>query len=587
MANFLAELKRRHIYRIGAAYVLVAWVLLQVVNNVAPALNLPNWALSLVLVLLAVGFPIALIFAWAFDLKAAPASVDGQGSSPAARLKSAHTRDALPAARSPQTARTSVVSIAVLPFANMSSEASQEFFSDGITEEVTAALVKVADLRVVARTSAFEFKGKNHNIRSIGEALGASHLIEGSVRKAGDRLRITAQLIKAEDGTHLWAERYDRDVTDIFAVQEDIAQAIAGALRLPLGLKAGETLVPSRTVDFDSYQQYLRARALVRARGTSINDAIAILEPMVQRDPNFAPAWALLAHAYYLQPTFNPTARTRAVEEGRRHVLGFFKKCEEAGRRSIMLDSRNAVAYGALGALNTQRGKWAQAEDLFRKALAIDPGEPDALLQYSILLAVTRRLKETLNAGGVLRTLEPLVHTYTITHAGHLFMSGQVQAAIAMLEAIPLDAGGGYFRSITLAAAYASQGRYTEASDTLLLMPEPNVVSRKAVEDAARLIRMAPGNVDLSKETVVLEGGLNFVYAYIGADERIMRFPERVREVTDGGTTTFIWSPAYASIRKTERFKSYVRAVGLVDYWRTRGWPDGCRPLGDNDFVCD
>ena len=136
-----------------------------------------------------------------------------------------------------------------------------------MTEEITSALAKVPDLRVVARTSAFQFKAQNRDIQSIGQQLHATHFIEGSVRKAGDRVRITAQLIKADDGTHIWAENYDRELTDIFAIQEDIARAITTSLRMPLGLKPGENLVNNRSIDTDSYQDYLRARALVRVRG--------------------------------------------------------------------------------------------------------------------------------------------------------------------------------------------------------------------------------------------------------------------------------------------------------------------------------
>src|SRR5262249_46475867 len=154
-----------------------------------------------------------------------------------------------------------------------SSERDQEFFSDGLTEEITTALAKVPDLKIVARTSAFEFKGKSINIKTIGEQLGATHLIEGSVRKDGNRLRITVQLIKADDGTKMWAEEYDRQLTDIFQIQEDIARAIATSLRSPLGVKPGEKLVSNRDIDPESYQQYLAARALIR---TLVNQSGAV-----------------------------------------------------------------------------------------------------------------------------------------------------------------------------------------------------------------------------------------------------------------------------------------------------------------------
>jgi TolB-like protein/DNA-binding SARP family transcriptional activator len=163
-----------------------------------------------------------------------------------------------------QQQQAGVISVAVLPFANLSSDAEQEFFSDGMTEEITAALAKVPALRVVGRTSAFQFKGQNQDLRAIGQALSATHLIEGSVRKVGNQLRITAQLIQADNGLHLWADSYDRELTDVFAIQEEIALAIAAALRTPLGLQPEGTLVSNRDIDPESYQQFLSARATIR-----------------------------------------------------------------------------------------------------------------------------------------------------------------------------------------------------------------------------------------------------------------------------------------------------------------------------------
>ena len=162
----------------------------------------------------------------------------------------------------------SAISIAVLPFLNLSGDADQEFFSDGMTEEITSALAMVPDLKVVARTSAFQFKGEKNDMRAVGQALNATHLIEGSVRKVGDRVRITAQLIEAGSGTHLWSENYDRQLSDIFATQEEIARTVVGSLMAPLGLAPGERLVSNRSIDPESYQQYLRARTVYRARSS-------------------------------------------------------------------------------------------------------------------------------------------------------------------------------------------------------------------------------------------------------------------------------------------------------------------------------
>ena len=314
MDTFFAELKRRNIYRMAAAYIVVAWLIVQVVSNLAPILELPAWIGRAVLLFLALGFPIAMLLAWMFEgnvadprtarihahgqaadwiLSGALATVIGIFIYQQAGL--APERPGVQEASVTGASPNGAISIVVLPFANMSGDAGQEFFSDGMTEEINAALAKVTDLHVIARTSAFQFKDQNQDVRSVGHALGASHLIEGSVRKAGDRVRITAQLVRAGDGVQLWSESYDRELNNIFATQEDIAQAIAGALRVPLGLQQGERLVPNRTQDIDSYQQYLLARSLIRAR--TIDKAMAILEPMVARDPSYAPASALLAYA--------------------------------------------------------------------------------------------------------------------------------------------------------------------------------------------------------------------------------------------------------------------------------------------------
>ena len=290
MANFFVELKRRHIYRVGAAYVVVAWALTQLVEILAQVFTLPLWIAQLAIVLLAVGFPIALFIAWTIESKPHEAVASAVRSRPtivdwtlcgalaivmlligyqqiAPSFDATAPQPGVDTARSKSLDPAGAVSVAVLPFANLSSDPEQEFFSDGMTEEITTALAKVADLRVVGRTSAFQFKGENQDLRAIGQRLNATHLIEGSVRKAGDRVRITVQLIKADDGTHLWSENYDRQLTDIFAIQEDIARTVTTSLNMSLGLNPGQNLVDNRSVDSELYEKFLRAKALFMGRG--------------------------------------------------------------------------------------------------------------------------------------------------------------------------------------------------------------------------------------------------------------------------------------------------------------------------------
>src|SRR5215510_8065430 len=351
MAEFFAELKRRQMFRVAAVYAVVAWLLLQVVNNLTPGLNLPNWVATSVIVVLALGFPVALIFAWIHQLAPADgatarAKASGLdwvlagglgivilliGYQELAPSRQTGVDAAKQAALSPGAA----VSLAVLPFANLSGDPSQEFFSDGITEEITAALARVPDLRVVARSSAYQFRDQNRDIQSIGQQLRATHFIEGSVRKAGDRVRITAQLIKADDATHVWAETFDRELTDIFAIQEDIARTVTASLNMSLGLRPGENLVANRNIDPESYQQYLRAKALLLRGRNSAGDVIAILEPLVARNPNYAPAWGALAFAYYYRVSAPGSGFT---EEGLRQSETNIPKMEAAARRAVSLD---------------------------------------------------------------------------------------------------------------------------------------------------------------------------------------------------------------------------------------------------------
>ena len=482
----------------------------------------------------------------------------------------------------PAPAAPGGISVAVLPFAI--GDTAQEFFSDGMTEEIMTALAKVSALRVVGRESAFQFKDRKTDMRAVGQALGASYLVEGSVRKAGDQVRITAQLVQADNGVSLWTNSYDREMKNIFATQSDIAEAIAGALRVPLGLKQGDTLVSNRTNNLDSYQQYLRAKALVRTRGIRpFADAIALLEQVVARDPNYAPAWALLAQAYDLTPNFDPALLNGPVEELRRVVDASLPRAEAAARRAIQLDPKNPDGYLALGQVQHALGKPLLAADLYSRALALDPENPDVLHSYSVLFGDLGYLKQALRMRQQLLALEPFVPAFQSITAGLLFASGQADQAIAMLKAL------GPSERFSLVQIYAAQGRYGEAADILSSFHPPDVpLSVSDLFDAAvRLLRTAPATASL--QTLPKLGALSFVYVYVGAPVRYLEFYEdRIRIGYQAGLGPGAkWAPSYASARKTERFKAYVRAAGYVDYWRQKGWPDLCRPVGANDFVCD
>jgi TolB-like protein/DNA-binding SARP family transcriptional activator len=496
------------------------------------------------------------------------------------------------AAKASSSSQPGGISIAVLPFGNLSSDAGQEFFSDGMTEEITAALAKVPNLQVVARASAFQFKNANKDMRAVGQALGVRYLITGSVRRAASRVRITAQLVRTDSGVNVWSESYDREFTDVFAIQEEIARAITSSMRMPLGLAPGDSLVHG-TRNLSTYQQYLQAKAWLRDRNSPQSGPfLQTLESVVARDPGFAPAWAQLARAYQFQITSSPAVPEGSVATARGIVQTFQDKAETAAHEAIRLDPRHPGGYSALANLRWAGGRWAEAEDSVKQALALDTNDPDALFSYSNVLLKTGQPRKALAVVQKLRTMEPLVPAYEGQAAMIMQVNGDNEAAIAIFEAVPTNAR----TTVTyeyLARAYAAAGRYAEAADTLIQAASatPNPQNRKPLQDAALILRSAPAKAENPKTLPALgriEGDLFFVYASVGAMDRALDYPDReaqIRYMPDSGKT--MWSAVMAPARKTERFKAFARNTGLVDYWRQKGWPEFCRPMGTDNFVCD
>ena len=329
--SFYTELRRRNVFKVGIVYFVVAWLLLQVSDTLGPALRLPEWLVSAVAFLLILGFPVALVFAWAFDLTPEGLKRESEGD-PAAPIagkpgkKLNYTivaalmialsyfvfeiivldsdRDTAEIPTAVQVAQQQPAeiesagvdnSIAVLPFVNMSSDEEQEYFSDGLSEELLNLLAGIPELKVAARTSSFSFKGKDLGIPEIASQLNVAHVLEGSVRKHGNQLRITAQLIRADNGYHIWSETYDRQLDNVFQIQEDIAIAVVDALKITL---LGD--VPKlRTTDPRAYQLFLEGHYLKRQISSdALNRAIELFKQAVEIDPAYVPAWAELADTY-------------------------------------------------------------------------------------------------------------------------------------------------------------------------------------------------------------------------------------------------------------------------------------------------
>ena len=301
------ELKRRKVFKVGAAYLVVAWLVVQAASIGFPAFDAPPWALRIFILIALLGFPIAVVMAWVFDLTPEGVKLDADTSGSKRLFAAAALLIVLalgwyfygqPSFRKGDVATPVIAdrnSIAVLPFANMSGKSDQDYFSDGMTEELLNVLAKVPQLKVVARTSVFQFKGKGGDIREIGRKLGVTNIVEGSVRRDGEDVRITAQLVRVADGFHIWSETYDRKLERVFALQDEIARRIGDALKLSLGVSA--PVAPRAPIDPEAYDEYLKGRALLRER-RDLPSAIAHLKAAVAKAPEFAAAWSSLSLTY-------------------------------------------------------------------------------------------------------------------------------------------------------------------------------------------------------------------------------------------------------------------------------------------------
>jgi serine/threonine-protein kinase len=441
-------------------------------------LHLPEWTLSFVVVALGLGFPLTAALAWVFDLKAggieltAPVEVPGGTPAPApGRLRLALLLLGLslvaaspgfvyffvwpgPARRAtvPGAAAPADRSIAVLPFVNLSSDKEQEYFSDGIAEEILNALTQVEGLRVIGRTSSFAMKGKSDDLRTIGQRLGATTLLEGSVRKAGSRVRITAQLVEAAGGSHLWSQEFERELTDVFAVQEEIAKAVVAALRLKLLTPAGGE---RRNVTPEAHDAYLRGLAEVaRGSGASYGRAVQMLRRSVELDPGYAPAWAALSAALYWVADQDPTWDPK-VE---------WPRAQAAAEKAIALAPGLADGYAARARLRqTFLLDWPGAGADLERARALNPGTPGLMDQQGKLLATLGRLPESLDALKQAAAVDPLSADVQ-TAMGTVYLgTGELQRAEAVAtRALELSPEHGR-AARTLGLALLLQRRFPEA----------------------------------------------------------------------------------------------------------------------------
>jgi adenylate cyclase len=472
--ELLNELKRRNVFRVGVAYVVIAWLVAQVAELALDSFDAPSWVIKTILLLLALGLPAVLFFAWAFELTPEglkkEKDVDRSQSITQQTGRKLNTtimvmlvvavgvllfdKFALRSDAPPPAVQETAVndnSVAVLPFVDMSPARDQEYFTDGLTENLLHALAQVRELKVAGRTSSFAFKGQNQDLREIGRQLNVSNILEGSVQKMGERVRITTQLIETEGGYHLWSETFDRDLTDIFSVQDEIATAVAGALRK--NLLGEETISAGYSGNFEAYNAHLLGLSYSKEKNfESWSQAEEQFQLALELDPNMAPAWAALSDVYSSQTGF-----------GSEFAAGY-ERAREAALKAIELDPNLPEGYMALSKVQISRDwDWDGAEASLRRAQALRPGDSEILADLAFLERIHGDFEGALNDIEVAFERDPLNPRLRTSRTHALASVGRQEEALAEAELLARatpDRGGVNYM---LGVYYSRAGRYEEA----------------------------------------------------------------------------------------------------------------------------
>jgi len=593
MQTLLHELKRRRVFRVAGIYGVVAWVIGQVADVVFPALQLPEWTITFVVALLILGFPVAMFFAWVFDI--GPQGIE--------RTEPLAER----AAGMPTFERAGYIalllvamavlgyllfpetegidedktrnSIAVLPFSNLSNDPANDYFSDGMSEELLNLLAKVPSLRVAARTSSFALRDSNLDVREVASQLGVDTVLEGSVRRDGNRVRITAQLIDADSGYHLWSETYDRELEDIFAVQDAISTEIVQALKVTLGAEEAAPVIAREappTADVEAYQLYLQARYQWKRRGTeAVKKSIELLKRALELDPDFARAHAGLAAAYVVYPGYL-----------REDPAPWNELAAASAMQALARDPNLGEAHAVLAELDSSSGNWTDAEAAFFFATTLDPNDPTAHQWYSLLLRRAGRLTQGLEAAQRALELDPTSPVVN-NNLAHAYMTlGYDEQALKYWRAA-VDLGFDTTSGMPIVEVMAADRRGDEAEWERLMRAAPdNENLPERLFELVGAVRRDPARWPeleaylSSGEAGVPEAAQPSMLMLLGQFEKAL---EILLRYSDDASSNFgmLWVPEAAPLRRLPDFGKLMEAEGLVDYWKQYGWPDDCRPAGD------
>src|SRR5438874_1907149 len=437
LGSFFAELKRRNVYKVAVAYAIVGWLLIQIATQVFPFFEIPNWGVRLIVILVVLGFPVALIIAWAFDLT--PEGLKRTEEADREQVSSSRSRTWIyvvisaaalsgglfflgryTASNENKLGKVPAKSIAVLPFENLSEDKANAYFAAGIQDEIMTRLAKITDLKVISRTSTQQYQSKPGNLSQIAKELGVAHVLEGSVQKVGEQVRVNVQLIKADRDSHIWAETYDRKLTDIFGVESEVAKSIAQSLQAKLSGREEQAFAVQPTDNPDAYDAYLRGLAVESESLLSVyplQKAISFYKRAVQLDADFALAWARLSRMYSvlyssfgdrtgnakgaleraqaLQPDAAETLLALAYYEN--DELRDYEHARETFLRVAKLLPGNSEVPASLATIARREEQWDKVTGYSEKALALDPRNPELLLRVAFNYGDQRQFETALS----------------------------------------------------------------------------------------------------------------------------------------------------------------------------------------------
>jgi TolB-like protein/Tfp pilus assembly protein PilF len=560
--GFVAELRRRKVFRVATFYAIAGFAVAQAADVVMPGLQLPDWSVTLVLVLLILGFPIAIALAWAFDV-----TPDGVVRTPG-RKKRGRTEGGEPGPDG-AAAAAPIRSIAVLPFADMSPDGDNEYFADGLAEELLNALARLDGLRVPARTSSFAFKGRNVDIREIGRTLGVDAVLEGSIRKAGDRLRITAQLIDVDDGFHRWSQTFDRELSGVFEIQEEIAGSILGALGLapPRG---DDPLVCGMDTDVEAYDLFFRGlhdfHTFMHGYGEArLREALSRFEEAVIKDPDCAPAhvWHAVASVHLADDFLSP-----------REV---YPRARLSAERALELDPRLAEAHAVQGAIKLFYD-WdlVGAERALKRSLELSANSVLARTYYGLMLSAVGRHEEAADQARLAVDIDPLSPLAAWGLGWALLRAGDFGAltrhARARLEHDPDDAvatlqlGIGLLEMGEVEDGLARIRTATALADEhqIYLAALGNAAARAGRADEARAL--AARLEERTASAYVPASEVAYPYVGLGDFDAAFRWLERAVVERDAMLIFLEVEPVFAPLRADPRFDVICRTVGLRRY---------------------